>query len=379
MTSSEERIEAALGNAGYTFATAKGEPVPDEKGNSVIIKYFIDAGKRAYVRRVNFSGNTVTQDHVLRREMRQMENGWASTAMIEGSKIRLQRLGFFKEVNVETPAVLGVEDQIDVNFTVEEQPSGSISATVGYAENRGLILGLGYQESNVFGTGNSINVGVNRSDFQTSLSLSFFDPYFTVDGVSRGYSISYRKSDFEDFNVASFSTDSIGANVSFGYPISEISRINFNLGFENTQIEEGIIPAREISEFLDREGSEFNLITVQASYRMSALNRGLLPTGGRSQSISFDMTIPGSELEFYRINYNGQIFFPLFDPFVLRLRTDLGYGGTYGDTKTFRSTSIFLLGAWDRFGGLMATRWGQGPRHRRKIDLMILILLEGTC
>ena len=360
MTSSEERIEAALGNAGYTFATAKGEPVQDEEDNSVTIKYFVDAGKRAYVRRVNFSGNTVTQDHVLRREMRQMENGWASTAMIEGSKIRLQRLGFFKEVNVETPSVLGMEDQIDVDFTVEEQPSGSISATVGYAENRGLILGLGYQESNVFGTGNSINIGVNRSDFQTSLSLSFFDPYFTVDGVSRGYSISYRKSDFEDFNVASFSTDSIGANVSFGYPISEISRINFNIGFENTQIEEGIIPAREISEFLDREGSEFNLITLQASYRMSALNRGLLPTGGRSQSISFDMTIPGSELEFYRINYNGQIFFPLFDPFVLRLRTDLGYGGTYGDTQTFPFYKHFFAGGMGSVRGFDGN--SLGPR-----------------
>ena len=360
MTSSEERIEAALGNAGYTFASAKGEPVQDEEDNSVTIKYFVDAGKRAYVRRVNFSGNTVTQDHVLRREMRQMENGWASTAMIEGSKIRLQRLGFFKEVNVETPSVLGMEDQIDVDFTVEEQPSGSISATVGYAENRGLILGLGYQESNVFGTGNSINIGVNRSDFQTSLSLSFFDPYFTVDGVSRGYSISYRKSDFEDFNVASFSTDSIGANVSFGYPISEISRINFNIGFENTQIEEGIIPAREISEFLDREGSEFNLITLQASYRMSALNRGLLPTGGRSQSISFDMTIPGSELEFYRINYNGQIFFPLFDPFVLRLRTDLGYGGTYGDTQTFPFYKHFFAGGMGSVRGFDGN--SLGPR-----------------
>ena len=360
MTSSEERIEAVLGNAGYTFATAKGEPVPDEDSNSLIIKYFIDAGKRAYVRRINFSGNTVTQDHVLRREMRQMENGWASTAMIEGSKIRLQRLGFFKEVNVETPAVVGMEDQIDVNFTVEEQPSGSISATVGYAENRGLILGLGYQESNVFGTGNSINIGVNRSDFQTSLSLSFFDPYFTVDGVSRGYSISYRKSDFEDFNVASFSTDSIVANVTFGYPISEISRINFNIGFENTQIEEGIIPAREISEFLNREGSEFNLITVQASYRMSALNRGLLPTGGRSQSISFDMTIPGSELEFYRVNYNGQIFFPLFDPFVLRLRTDLGYGGTYGDTKTFPFYKHFFAGGMGSVRGFDGN--SLGPR-----------------
>ncbi len=360
MTSSEERIEAALGNAGYTFASAKGEPVQDEEGDTVTIKYFVDAGKRTYVRRVNFTGNTVTQDHVLRREMRQMENGWASTAMVEGSKIRLQRLGFFKEVNVETPAVPGVEDQIDVNFTVEEQPSGSISATVGYAENRGLILGLGYQETNVFGTGNSINIGVNRSDFQTSLSVSFFDPYFTVDGVSRGYSVSYRKSDFEDFNVASFSTDSIGANVSFGYPISEISRINFNVGFENTQIEEGIIPAREISEFLDREGNTFNLITLQASYRMSALNRGLLPTGGRSQSISFDMTIPGSELEFYRVNYNGQIFFSLFDPFVLRLRTDLGYGGTYGDTDTFPFYKHFFAGGMGSVRGFDGN--SLGPR-----------------
>ena len=139
------RIEAVLGNAGYTFASATGEPVVDEGGNTVTIRYFVDAGQRAYVRRVSFQGNTVTQDEVLRREMRQMEGGWASTAMIEASKIRLQRLGFFKEVNVETPSVPGTEDQIDVNFSVEEQPSGSISATVGFAEDTGLILGLQYQ------------------------------------------------------------------------------------------------------------------------------------------------------------------------------------------------------------------------------------------
>ncbi len=358
MTASEERIEAVLGNAGYTFASATGEPVVDEGGNTVTIRYFVDAGQRAYVRRVSFQGNTVTQDEVLRREMRQMEGGWASTAMIEASKIRLQRLGFFKEVNVETPSVPGTEDQIDVNFSVEEQPSGSISATVGFAEDTGLILGLQYQESNVFGTGNSINIGVNRSDYQEALNFSFFDPYFTVDGVSRGYSIFFRRSDFGDFNIASFSTDSYGVSMNFGYPISEISRISFSLGYENTNIKEGIIPAQEISEFVNKEGNKFDLLSVSASYSMSALNRGLLPTAGRSQSISFEMTIPGSELEFYRINYSGQIFFPLWGPTVLRLRSDLGYGDAFGGTDTFPFYKHFFAGGMGSIRGFESNTLG---------------------
>jgi outer membrane protein insertion porin family len=358
MTVSEERIENALGNAGYTFASATGEPVLDENGETVTVKFFIDAGKRTYVRRVNFQGNTVTQDEVLRREMRQMEGGWASNVMIEGSKIRLQRLGFFKEVNVETPSVPGTEDQIDVNYTVEEQPSGSISATVGFAEDTGLILGLSYQESNVFGTGNSVNIGVNRSRFQEALNLSFFDPYYTVDGVSRGYSIFFRKSDFEERNIASFSTDSYGASVSFGYPISEISRIGFSVGLESTEIKEGVIPAQEISEFLDKEGNQFDLLSVTGTYTMSALNRGLLPTGGRSQSLSFEMTVPGSELEFYRINYSGQIFYPLIGPLVLRLRTDLGYGDAYGGTDTFPFYKHFFGGGMGSVRGYESNTLG---------------------
>ena len=358
MTISEERIEAALGNSGYTFASATGEPSVDENGETVTVKYFVDAGKRAYVRRISFQGNTVTQDHVLRREMRQMEGGWASASMIEGSKIRLQRLGFFKEVNVETPSVPGTDDQIDVNYTVEEQPSGSISATVGYAQGTGLILGLGYQESNVFGTGNSINIGVNRSDYQKSVNLSFFDPYYTVDGVSRGYSIFFRKSDYEERNIASFSTDSYGGNVSFGYPISEISRIGFTVGLEHTDIKEGVIPAQEISEFLDEEGNSFDLISLTATYSMSALNRGLLPTAGRSQSMSFEMTVPGSELEYYRMNYTGQIFFQLLNPFVLRLRTNLGYGDSYGDTENFPFYKHFFAGGMGSVRGYESNTLG---------------------
>jgi outer membrane protein insertion porin family len=344
MTLSEERIERALGNSGYTFSSATGQPIVNEEDGTVTVKFFVDAGSRAYVRRINFKGNTLTEDEVLRRELRQMEGGWASTSAIEASKVRLERLGFFREVNVETPSVPGSSDQIDVEYTVEEQPSGSISATFGYSQGIGLIIGLNYSEANVFGTGNKVNLGVSRSDFQTAYSFSFFDPYYTVDGVSRGYSVFFRESDFQEQNIARFSTNSYGASVNFGYPLSEVSRLNFSFGYENTDITEGLFPAQEISHFLATEGNEFDLFSFTASYAMSALNRGLLPTGGRSQNMSLEFTIPGSELEYYRINYSGQIFFPLSRLFTLRLRTDLGYGGTFGDTETYPFYKNFFAG-----------------------------------
>jgi len=360
ITVSEEQIERALGNAGYTFSSATGQPVPNDDDNSVEVKFFVDAGNRAYVRKVTFRGNTHTQDDVLRREMRQMEGGWASNAFIERSKVRLERLGFFKDVGVETPTVPGVDDQIDVEYTVEEQSSGSISGTLGYAQDMGVILGASYQDSNIWGTGNSVSVGVNQSDFQTSYNFSFFDPYYTVDGVSRGYSFFFRSSDFDARNIARFSTDSYGANVNFGYPISEIARVNFTFGYENTEITEGIFPAQEISQFLQREGNEFNLFSVQAAYSMSALNRGFLPTGGRSQSLSFEMTVPGSELEFYRINYQGQIFLPLTRALTLRLSTRLGYGDSYGSTETYPFYKNFYAGGFGSVRGYESN--SLGPR-----------------
>ena len=360
MTYSEEQIERALGNAGYTFASATGQPIPDQDGNTVEVKFFVDAGKRAYVRRISFSGNTFTKDEVLRREMRQMEGGWASNAFIERSKVRLERLGFFKEVNVETPSVPGTEDQIDVEYTVEEQPSGSVSATLGYAQDTGLILGASYQENNVFGSGNSVNLSVNYSKFQTAYQFSYFDPYYTVDAVSRGYSLFFRESDFDERNIARFSTNSYGGSVNFGYPLTEVSRISFSLGYEHTKITEGVFPAQEISQFLAREGNEFDLVTLQTSYSMSALNRGLLPTGGKSQSLSFEMTVPGSELEFYRINYNGQMFFPLTRAFTLRLATQLGYGDSYGDTETYPFYKNFYSGGFGSVRGYESN--SLGPR-----------------
>ena len=205
ITATEERLTTALGNAGFTFATASGVPKINDDG-TVDVEFFVNSGKRAYVRRVSFTGNALTQDEVMRRELRQMEGGWASTSQIDLSKIRLQRLGFFKGVDVETPQVPGTDDQIDVNFSVEEQPSGSISATVGFSQGFGLILGGNYQQSNVLGSGNSLGLGLSVSRFQRSANFNYFNPYFTLDGISRGFNLFVRRLDFDEQNIARFAT-----------------------------------------------------------------------------------------------------------------------------------------------------------------------------
>ncbi len=240
VTASEERLTQALGNSGYTFASASGVPQVHDNG-TVDVRFMVEAGKRAYVRRIEFKGNSVTQDEVLRREMRQMEGGWASTALIELSKTRLERLGFFKEVNVETPEVAGTDDQVDVKFAVEEQPSGSISATLGYAQSSGVIVGAGYQESNVLGTGNSMSLNVSWSEFQRAVAFNYFNPYFTLDGISRGYNLFFRQTDYEQQNIATYSTDAYGAGVNFGFPIGETQRIGFGLTAEHTKLKAGLL------------------------------------------------------------------------------------------------------------------------------------------
>ena len=310
VTASEERLTQALGNSGYTFATATGIPEVKEDGK-VDVKFSVEAGKRAYVRRVDFGGNTITQDEVLRREMRQMEGGWASSSLINLSKVRLERLGYFKGVNVETPEVAGTDDQIDVSFSVEEQPSGSISATLGFSQGSGLILGANYQESNVFGTGNSLGVGVSWSEYQRAITFNYFNPYFTMDGISRGYNLFFRTTDFDEQNLATYSTDAYGGGIDFGFPIGETKRMGFGMTIEYTDITEGVVPAQEISEFLDEEGNEFLNFKANLTWSSSTLNRGLFPTRGRSQSLQLQAAVPGSDLEFFKIRYQGQMYFPV--------------------------------------------------------------------
>ncbi|NQD93901.1 outer membrane protein assembly factor BamA, partial [Pseudomonas sp. CrR25] len=231
MTTTSELITRRLGNEGYTFANVNGVPEAHDEDDTVSITFVVDPGKRAYVNRINFRGNTKSEDEVLRREMRQMEGGWASTYLIDQSKIRLERLGFFKEVNVETPQVPGTDDQIDVNYSVEEQASGSITASVGFAQNAGLILGGSITQNNFLGTGNRVSVGLTRSEYQTRYNFGFVDPYWTPDGVSLGYNAFYRTTDYDelDTDISSYAVDSLGGGVSIGYPISETSRLTYGL------------------------------------------------------------------------------------------------------------------------------------------------------
>lgn len=362
MTTTSELITRRLGNDGYTFANVTGVPQPHDEDNTVSITYVVDPGKRSYVNRINFRGNTKTKDEVLRREMRQMEGGWASTYLIDQSKTRLERLGYFKEVNVETPQVPGTDDQIDVNYSVEEQPSGSITASVGFAQNAGLILGGSISQSNFLGTGNKVSLGLTRSEYQSNYNFSFVDPYWTVDGVSLGYNAFYRSTDYSKLNdeISNYSVDSLGGGINVGYPISETSRLNFGLNAQQDKLKTGNQSAEEIYEFVDEEGKNYTNFKASAGWSQSALNRGMMATRGHSQSLVLETTIPGSDLSFYRLDYRGQIFAPLSTNYTLRFHTDLGYADSYGSTSELPFFEHYYAGGFNSVRGFKDS--SLGPR-----------------
>lgn len=422
MTTTSDYITRRLGNEGYTFAEVRGIPETNDEDSTVKVTFFMEPGKRAYVRRINFRGNTKTTDEVLRREMRQMEGGSASTARIESSKVRLERLGFFKEVTVDTQEVPGIADQVDVEYTVEEQPSGSIGASLGFAQGSGLVLGANIQQNNWFGSGKKVGFNVSTSTYQTVYSFNYTDPYFTPEGVSRGFNVFFRERDFEEVNVSSYTTDSFGGSVNFGYPISEIERLNFGLGYTNIAIETGSRAVQEIigsprllegniyldeyiteadrlllsngdanpcdpcigsnydtdlpsiatagitsavlkespDGWIDENGDSFDILTLNASWRKSTLNRGRLATRGTSQSLSFELSLPGGDLEYYKLTYTGQYFRPLTRSLTLRLRTKLGYADAYGDTTELPFFENFYSGGFGSVRGFK--RNTLGPR-----------------
>lgn len=351
LSETTELMTDRLGDEGYTFASVNAIPDIDEANQQVNLNLFIDPGKRAYVRRINFTGNTKTNDEVLRREMRQMESAWASNKNIEMSKTRLERLGFFKGVNVETPQVPGTDDQIDVNYSVEEQPSGSVSLSLGFSGSSGLTLGADVSQKNFLGTGKTVSVGASTSDTRTSYHFTYLDPYYTVDGVSRGFDVFFRKLDFDEDNISNFTTDSYGGNVSFGYPISETQFLRFQVGYDNTNIKTGLYPVAEISDFIAEEGSSYDNFLVSGRWSESTLNRGVFATRGASQSISVELSLPGSDLGYYKLTYDGRILFPIAEDWTLRLRTELGFGDGYGDTSTLPFHKHYFAGGSDSVRG----------------------------
>jgi len=332
ITSIEEFFINVLGNRGYAFAEVNGSTEIIEESNQVDLTFSIIPGNKTYTRKILFTGNDVTQDHVLRREMRQFEGAWSSNNNIEAGKLRLERLGYFKEVNVETIPVTGTEDQIDVIYSVDEETTGSVGGNIGYSDF-GLMLGFNLQEQNFLGSGNTVGIGINKNIYSELYNLSFMNPYATRDGVSLGYNIYFRETDYGEFNVANYLTNSHGIGAQFGYPTSDITRLGFNLTYDKTDIDVGTLPAREIYDFVSAEGNIFESISAQLSWQRVTLNRGLFPTAGSSTVLSLSTTIPGSDLSYYRASIRQRNYKPISSNFVFGFHGELGYLDAYGDTK----------------------------------------------
>lgn len=400
VTGTEEIMVQFLGNLGYAFAEATGVPEVNDEDETVEVTFFIEPGKRTYVNRIDFSGNLATADDVLRREMRQLESAPASSLQIEQSKVRLQRLGYFETVESDTVEVAGTDDQVDVSFDVSEQNFGAISFQVGTGGGGNFFLSSSLQAQNFLGTGRTVGVGVNRSRFQQSLNLRYVDPFFTPDGVSRGFNVFAQKID-SPFNVSNFNTSSYGATASFSYPLSEIMVLGFDLGYTHTELSAGVGSVQEIVSsptlfpgidnyvispanpnpydgpvvdsvlgnvadlrpdqlgqntdpgFVDKFGDTFDNFTITGNWFRSTLNRGQLATDGSSHAIGLEITMPGSDLQYARLNYSGQAFWPITQnqSWVVALRGNLGYGIGYGNTDELPFFNNFFAGGLIQGGG----------------------------
>ncbi len=400
VTGTEEIMVQFLGNLGYAFAEATGVPEINEEDQTVEVTFFIEPGNRTYVNRINFSGNVSTADDVLRREMRQLESAPASSLQIEQSKVRLERLGFFETVEVETEEVPGTEDQIDVNYDVLEQNFGAVSFQVGTGGGGNFFISSNLQAQNFLGTGRAIGVGINRSRFQKGLNFSYTDPYYTPDGVSRGFNIYAQEID-SPFNVANFNTSSFGGTVNFSYPLSEIQVLGFSLGYTHTELGTGIGSVQEIVSspqlingvdrfviepantnpfespvrdavlgnvadlrpdqlqmnpepgFVDKFGDTFDDFSITANWFRNTLNRGQLANDGALHSIGLQVTLPGSDLEYARLTYNNEMYFPITADrrWVVRFQTNLGYGFGYGDDGELPFFNNYFAGGLIAGGG----------------------------
>ncbi|TVT53451.1 MAG: outer membrane protein assembly factor BamA [Sedimenticola thiotaurini] len=347
---SAERINTLLGNNGYAFANVNSIPDIDEEKKQVAITYFVDPGKRVYVRRLNMKGNSSTRDEVLRREMRQMESAWYSAAQVTRSRERLQRLGFFDEVNVETPAVPGSTDQVDVNISVTEKPMGNLMAGLGFSQSDGVIFSTSLTQKNFLGTGKQVSLAFDNSSSNTHYRLGYVNPYYTVDGISRGFNVSYQKTDFDEVDTAKYLTDTGTVGVVFGVPMTETDRVNFTLDLISTNFKPAASPSDVVSAFKTENGDSFLDVKIGTSWTRDSRDSSLMPTKGGMQSLSASITLPGSDLEYYKIAYRHKRYFPLSNSFTLALNGDVGYGDVYGTTTR--------LPLWENYfaGGIKTVR-----------------------
>lgn len=340
VTFTEEMYAKYLSRFGYAFPQVRTYPEIDDQTQEVTLNINIEPGKRVYVRNINFTGNEVTKDEVLRREMRQMEGSWLSSSLIEQSKTRLNRLGFFENVNAETVPVPGSDDLVDVNFSVKEQPSGSFNAGIGYGTESGLSLQFGVQQSNFLGSGNQAGISLSTNKYSKNVNLSYTDPYFTKDGVSLGGTVYWNEFDADDADLEDYKNDSYGVALNSGFPINENNRLNAGIGFRHNTISNIDDDYAHIQRFnaIYKDNNDpnaelsFNNFDLNLGWYRSTLNRGTFPTDGSSQRLSGKITVPGSDLQYFKTELDTDFYFPLTSShkYVFLVKAKAGYGNGYG-------------------------------------------------
>ncbi|WGV99662.1 outer membrane protein assembly factor BamA [Vibrio sp. YMD68] len=341
VTQLEEEIKRVLGEAGYAYPQVRTLPDFNDETNEVSLVIDVEAGNRIYVRDIRFVGNNSTRDEVLRREMRQMEGSWLNSKSIETGKTRLNRLGFFETVNVQTVRVPGSEDQVDLVYDVKEANSGSINFGVGYGTESGVSFQVGLQQDNFIGSGNRVGINAMMNDYQKNVSLDYRDPYWTLDGVSLGGKIFYNEFEASEAGIVDYTNESYGVSMTLGSWANEVNFFELGVGYTHNKIG-NLSPYLQVEQFLASQASNIddsgslntNDFDINISWTRNQLNRGYFPTAGNHQRAFYKMTVPGSDVQYFKVQYDIRQYFPLTQKhdFALLMRGRLGYGNGYGQT-----------------------------------------------
>jgi outer membrane protein insertion porin family len=348
---STKAISDRLGNEGYAFANVNAAPDLDKDKRQAAFTFFVDPGRRVYVRRINVAGNSRTRDEVIRREMRQMEGGWFSSEKITLSRSRVDRLGYFTEVNIETPAVQGTTDQVDVNISVAEKPTGAVLLGAGFGSGEGIILSGSVTQQNIFGSGKHVTIGLNTSKLNTTYALSYTDPYYTVDGVSRGFDLYLRTIDAQNAGLGDYRTKTAGGTVRFGVPVTERDTINYGLGYERTEISTFVNSPLIYLDYVATFGKSTDAILGTIGWTRDTRDSLIYPTKGTLLRASTEVGLPGGSLNYYKAQGQYQRYFPITRDYTLLLNGEIGYGAGYNDTSTLPFFKNFYLGGVNSLRG----------------------------